>query len=238
MRPKGSFLNEFIKPITVIYLIPTPIGNLEDITLRAIRLLKEVDLILAEDTRVSSKLLKHYDITTPLESFHMHNEHQKVAKIITQLQGGRSLALISDAGTPGISDPGFLMVRAAVEAEIEIQCLPGPTALIPALIQSGLPCDRFNFEGFLPPKKGRMSRLEAMAKVQSTIVFYESPHKLIKLLEQMIPVFGAQRKIAIVREISKLYESTFRGNLAEALDFFNQKSPKGEFVIVVEGIKH
>ena len=167
----------------------------------------------------------------------MHNEHQKVSKIIAQLQAGISLALISDAGTPGISDPGFLIVRAAVEAGVEIQCLPGPTALIPALVQSGIPCDRFNFEGFLPPKKGRLSRLEAMAKAQNTLVFYESPHKLIKLLEQMIPVFGAQRKIAIVRELSKLYESTFRGTLEEAFDFFSQKSPKGEFVIVVEGIK-
>ena len=222
----------------MLYLIPTPIGNLEDITLRGIRLLKEVDLILAEDTRVSSKLLKHYDIATPLESFHMHNEHQKVSKIITQLQGGKSLALISDAGTPGISDPGFLMVRAAVEAGVEVQCLPGPTALIPALVQSGIPCDRFYFEGFLPPKKGRMSRLEAMAKVQYTSVFYESPHKLIKLLEQMLPLFGNQRKIAIGRELSKLYESTFRGTLVEALDFFAQKSPKGEFVIVVEGLKN
>lgn len=222
----------------MLYLIPTPIGNLEDITLRGIRLLKEVDLILAEDTRVSSKLLKHYDIATPLESFHMHNEHQKVSKIITQLQAGKSLALISDAGTPGISDPGFLMVRAAVEAGVEVQCLPGPTALIPALVQSGIPCDRFYFEGFLPPKKGRMSRLEAMAKVQYTSVFYESPHKLIKLLEQMLPLFGNQRKIAIGRELSKLYESTFRGTLVEALDFFAQKSPKGEFVIVVEGLKN
>jgi 16S rRNA (cytidine1402-2'-O)-methyltransferase len=221
----------------VIYLIPTPIGNLEDMTFRAIRLLKEVDVVLAEDTRVSSKLLKHYDIATPLESFHMHNEHQKVSKIIAQLQAGRSLALISDAGTPGISDPGFLIVRAAVEAGVEIHCLPGPTALIPALVQSGIPCDRFNFEGFLPPKKGRLSRLEAMAKTQNTLVFYESPHKLIKLLEQMIPIFGAQRKIAIVRELSKLYESTFRGTLEEAFDFFSQKSPKGEFVIIVEGIK-
>lgn len=221
----------------MIYLIPTPIGNLEDMTFRAIRLLKEVDVVLAEDTRVSSKLLKHYDIATPLESFHMHNEHQKVSKIIAQLQAGRSLALISDAGTPGISDPGFLIVRAAVEAGVEIQCLPGPTALIPALVQSGIPCDRFNFEGFLPPKKGRLSRLEAMAKAQNTLVFYESPHKLIKLLEQMIPIFGAQRKIAIVRELSKLYESTFRGTLEEAFDFFSQKSPKGEFVIIVEGIK-
>ena len=222
----------------MLYLIPTPIGNLEDITLRGIRLLKEVDLILAEDTRVSSKLLKHYDIATPLESFHMHNEHQKVSKIITQLLAGKSLALISDAGTPGISDPGFLMVRAAVEAGVEVQCLPGPTALIPALVQSGIPCDRFYFEGFLPPKKGRMSRLEAMAKVQYTSVFYESPHKLIKLLEQMLPLFGNQRKIAIGRELSKLYESTFRGTLVEALDFFAQKSPKGEFVIVVEGLKN
>jgi len=221
----------------VIYLIPTPIGNLEDITLRAIRLLKEVDLILAEDTRVSIKLLKHFEIGTPLQSFHMHNEHKKVETVVEQLKNGRTVALISDAGTPGISDPGFLLVREALKEGVEVQCLPGPTALIPALVQSGIPCERFIFEGFLPPKKGRQTRLEQMALETRTQVFYESPHKLLKTLEQLVTFFGADRSIAVVREISKLYESTFRGNAQEGLDFFEAHPPKGEFVIVVEGLK-
>ena len=221
----------------MIYLIPTPIGNLEDITLRAIRLLKEVDLILAEDTRVSIKLLKHFEIGTPLQSFHMHNEHKKVETVVEQLKNGKTVALISDAGTPGISDPGFLLVREALKEGVEVQCLPGPTALIPALVQSGIPCERFVFEGFLPPKKGRQTRLEQMALETRTQVFYESPHKLIKTLEQLVTYFGADRSIAVVREISKLYESTFRGNAQEGLDFFEAHPPKGEFVIVVEGIK-
>ena len=221
----------------MIYLIPTPIGNLEDITLRAIRLLKEVDLILAEDTRVSIKLLKHFEIGTPLQSFHMHNEHKKVEKVVEQLKNGKTVALISDAGTPGISDPGFLLVREALKEGVEVQCLPGPTALIPALVQSGIPCERFVFEGFLPPKKGRQTRLEQMALETRTQVFYESPHKLLKTLEQLVTYFGADRSIAVVREISKLYESTFRGSAQEGLDFFEAHPPKGEFVIVVEGIK-
>jgi len=221
----------------LIYLIPTPIGNLEDITLRAIRLLKEVDLILAEDTRVSIKLLKHFEIGTPLQSFHMHNEHKKVETVVEQLKNGKTVALISDAGTPGISDPGFLLVREALKEGVEVQCLPGPTALIPALVQSGIPCDRFVFEGFLPPKKGRQTRLEQMALETRTQVFYESPHKLLKTLEQLVTFFGANRSIAVVREISKLYESTFRGSAQEGLDFFEVHPPKGEFVIVVEGLK-
>ncbi len=221
----------------MIYLIPTPIGNLEDITLRAIRLLKEVDLILAEDTRVSIKLLKHFEIRTPLQSFHMHNEHKKVETVVEQLKNGKTVALISDAGTPGISDPGFLLVREALKEGVEVQCLPGPTALIPALVQSGIPCERFIFEGFLPPKKGRQTRLEQMALETRTQVFYESPHKLLKTLEQLVTFFGADRSIAVVREISKLYESTFRGNAQEGLDFFEAHPPKGEFVIVVEGLK-
>ena len=221
----------------MIYLIPTPIGNLEDITLRAIRLLKEVDLILAEDTRVSIKLLKHFEIGTPLQSFHMHNEHKKVETVVEQLKNGKTVALISDAGTPGISDPGFLLVREALKEGVEVQCLPGPTALIPALVQSGIPCDRFVFEGFLPPKKGRQTRLEQMALETRTQVFYESPHKLLKTLEQLVTFFGANRSIAVVREISKLYESTFRGSAQEGLDFFEAHPPKGEFVIVVEGVK-
>ena len=221
----------------MIYLIPTPIGNLEDITLRAIRLLKEVDLILAEDTRVSIKLFKHFEIGTPLQSFHMHNEHKKVQTIVDQLKNGKTVALISDAGTPGISDPGFLLVREALKEGVEVQCLPGPTALIPALVQSGIPCDRFVFEGFLPPKKGRQTRLEQMALETRTQVFYESPHKLLKTLEQLVSFFGANRPVAVVREISKLYESTFRGSAQEGLDFFEAHPPKGEFVIVVEGVK-
>ena len=221
----------------MIYLIPTPIGNLEDITLRAIRLLKEVELILAEDTRVSIKLLKHFEIGTPLQSFHMHNEHKKVQTIVDQLKNGKTVALISDAGTPGISDPGFLLVREALKEGVEVQCLPGPTALIPALVQSGIPCDRFVFEGFLPPKKGRQTRLEQMALETRTQVFYESPHKLLKTLEQLVSFFGANRPLAVVREISKLYESTFRGSAQEGLDFFIAHPPKGEFVIVVEGVK-
>ena len=221
----------------MIYLIPTPIGNLEDITLRAIRLLKEVDLILAEDTRISSKLLKHFEIRTPLQSFHMHNEHKKVETVVEQLKNGKTVALISDAGTPGISDPGFLLVREALKEGVEVQCLPGPTALIPALVQSGIPCERFIFEGFLPPKKGRQTRLEQMALETRTQVFYESPHKLLKTLEQLVTFFGADRSIAVVREISKLYESTFRGNAQEGLDFFEAHPPKGEFVIIVEGLK-
>ena len=221
----------------MIYLIPTPIGNLEDMTFRAVRLLKEVDLILAEDTRVSSKLLKHFEIDTPYQSFYMHNEHHKVQQVINQLKNGKTIGLISDAGTPGISDPGFLMVREALKEGIEVQCLPGPTALIPALVQSGIPCDRFIFEGFLPPKKGRQTRLQQMAEEPRTQVFYESPHKLLKTLEQLVQYFGAGRIIAVVREISKLYESTFRGTAAEGLQFFQSHPPKGEFVIVIEGKK-
>lgn len=222
----------------MIYLIPTPIGNLEDITLRAIRLLKEVDLILAEDTRVSSKLLKHFEIDTPYQSFHMHNEHKKVQSVLNQLKGGKRIAIISDAGTPGISDPGFLMVREALKEGVEVQCLPGPTALIPALVQSGIPCDRFIFEGFLPPKKGRQTRLEQMAQEERTLVFYESPHKLLKTLDQLRIHFGADRSLAVVREISKLYESTFRGTIEEGLQFFQSHPSKGEFVIVVAGKKN
>ena len=222
----------------MIYLIPTPIGNLEDMTLRAIRLLKEVDLILAEDTRTSQKLLNHYEIKTSMLSFHMHNEHKKVPQIVEEVLQGKTIALISDAGTPGISDPGYLLVHEALKKEIEVQCLPGATALIPALVQSGLPADRFIFEGFLPPKKGRQSRLEQMAQEPRTLVFYESPHKLQKTLGQMLPYFGSTRRLAVVREISKKFESNFRGSLEAAIDFFESHPPKGEFVIVVEGKKN
>lgn len=221
----------------MIYIVPTPIGNLEDITLRALRLLKESDLILAEDTRVSRVLIQHHGITTPMESFHMHNEHAKVGQIIDKLKEGQTLALISDAGTPGIADPGFLLVREALEQGIEVQCLPGPTALIPALVQSGIPSDRFVFEGFLPPKKGRQSRLLSLAEEERTLVFYESPHRIQKTLIQMVPLFGAHRKTAVVRELTKKFETTFRGTLEEAIPYFEAHSPKGEFVLVVEGKK-
>ena len=222
----------------MIYLIPTPIGNLEDMTLRGIRLLKEVDLILAEDTRTSQKLLNHYEIKTSMQSFHMHNEHKKVAQVTQEVLRGKTIALISDAGTPGISDPGYLLVHEALKQGVKVECLPGPTALIPALVQSGLPSDRFVFEGFLPPKKGRQGRLKQMAEESRTTVFYESPHKIIKTLGQMLPYFGPQRKLAVVRELSKKFESNFRGSLEEAVHFFEEHSPKGEFVIVVEGTKN
>ena len=221
----------------MLYLIPTPIGNLEDITLRALRLLKEADLILAEDTRVSSVLLNYYDISKRVESYHLKNEHYKTSRIIEKLKTGITIAMISDAGTPAVSDPGYLLVRHALEAGIKVKCLPGPTALIPAIVQSGLPCDRFIFEGFLPHKKGRINRLKIMAKESRTLVFYESPHKLLKLFEQMIPFFGIERRLAVIKEISKIYEETFRGTLEEAKLFFEANHPKGEFVIVVEGTK-
>lgn len=221
----------------MIYLIPTPIGNLEDMTLRGIRLLKEVDLILAEDTRTSQKLLNHYEIKTSMQSFHMHNEHKKVAQVIQEVLRGKIIALISDAGTPGISDPGYLLVHEALKEGVKVECLPGPTALIPALVQSGFPSDRFVFEGFLPPKKGRQGRLKQMAEESRTTVFYESPHKIVKTLGQMLPYFGSERKLAVVRELSKKFESNFRGSVEEALHFFEEHPPKGEFVILVEGTK-
>ena len=206
-------------------------------TLRGIRLLKEVDLILAEDTRTSKKLLNHYEIKTSMQSFHMHNEHKKVAQVIQEVLRGKTIALISDAGTPGISDPGYLLVHEALKEGVKVECLPGPTALIPALVQSGFPSDRFVFEGFLPPKKGRQGRLKQMAEESRTTVFYESPHKIVKTLGQMLPYFGSERKLAVVRELSKKFESNFRGSVEEALHFFEEHPPKGEFVIVVEGTK-
>lgn len=206
-------------------------------TLRGIRLLKEVDLILAEDTRTSQKLLNHYKIKTSMQSFHMHNEHKKVAQVIQEVLRGKTIALISDAGTPGISDPGYLLVHEALKEGVKVECLPGPTALIPALVQSGLPSDRFVFEGFLPRKKGKQGRLKQMAEESRTTVFYESPHKIIKTLGQMLPYFGSERKLAVVRELSKKFESNFRGSVEEALHFFEEHPPKGEFVIIVEGTK-
>ena len=220
-----------------LILVPTPIGNLEDITLRAIRILKESDLILAEDTRTSGKLLKHLDVATPMQSYHMHNEHKMLDRILEKLKLGSQIALISDAGTPGISDPGFLLVRACVESEIPTECLPGATALIPALVQSGFPSDRFVFEGFLPPKKGRQTRLKQWAEEPKTIVFYESPHKISKTLLQLKTFLGGQRKIAVSRELSKMFEETVRGTVDEVIEHFENKAPKGEFVVVIEGHK-
>ncbi len=220
-----------------LYLVPTPIGNLEDITLRAIRILKEVDLILAEDTRTSGKLLQHFDIATQMHSHHMHNEHRSIANLISKLKAGATLALISDAGTPAISDPGFLLTRACLENDIAVECLPGATAFVPALVNSGLPNDKFVFEGFLPVKKGRQTRLKLLAEETRTIIFYESPHKLLKTLANFVEYFGADRPISVSRELTKLYEETVRGTAAEVLKYYTEKPPKGEIVIVVGGKK-
>lgn len=220
-----------------LLLVPTPIGNLEDITLRSIRILNEADLILAEDTRTSGKLLKHFDIKTPMQSFHMHNEHKVLDKMIDKIKMGIKIALISDAGTPGISDPGFLLVRACVEERIETECLPGATALIPALVQSGFPTDRFVFEGFLPPKKGRQTRLKQWSEETRTVVFYESPHKITKTLSQLQEFVGGERRLSVGRELSKKFEETVRGTVNELILHFTNKAPKGEFVIVLEGKK-
>ena len=216
-----------------LYLVPTPIGNLKDITFRAIEVLQEVDLILAEDTRTSGKLLKHFEITTQMHSHHMRNEHKTTAAIVARIKSGQSVALISDAGTPAISDPGFLLTRACVEAGIEVDCLPGATAFVPALVNSGLPNDKFVFEGFLPPKKGRQTRLKLLAQETRTIIFYESPHKLLKTLAQIIEYFGEDRPVSVSREISKLHEQTIRGTAQEVLSVFEAKAPKGEIVLIV-----
>lgn len=218
-----------------LYIIPTPIGNLEDITLRAIRILKEVDLILAEDTRTSGKLLKHYEISKPLWAHHKFNEHGTADKIKERIEAGDNIALISDAGTPGISDPGFLLVRTCVEAGIDIECLPGATAFVPALVNSGLPCDRFCFEGFLPPKKGRQTRLKELAEETRTVVIYESPYRLVKCLEQLAEFMGLDRKASVSRELSKMFEENARGTLEELITHFKSKVVKGEIVIVVGG---
>ena len=218
-----------------LYLVPTPIGNLKDITLRAIEVLKGVDLILAEDTRTSGKLLKHYEINTPMHSHHMHNEHKTVEGIVRRINNGETIAIISDAGTPAISDPGFLLTRSCVEAGIEVDCLPGATAFVPALVNSGLPNNKFVFEGFLPVKKGRQTRLKLLAEEERTIIFYESPHKLIKTLTQFIEYFGEGRQISVSREITKLHEETIRGTTKQVLEHYTTKPPKGEIVIVVGG---
>lgn len=221
-----------------LYLVPTPIGNLEDLTHRAERILRSVDFILAEDTRTSKKLLNHYEISKPLLSYHMHNEHKSIVPLIGKIQSGQSAALISDAGTPGISDPGFLLVRACIEAGIRVECLPGPTAFVPALVQSGLPCERFVFEGFLPVKKGRKTRLELLKTEVRTIIFYESPHKIIKTLTDLAAVFGPNRQASISRELSKKFEETLRGTLAELSTHFQNQPPKGEMVLVVKGAEN
>lgn len=220
-----------------LYIVPTPIGNLKDITFRAIEVLKEVDLILAEDTRTSGKLLKHFEINTPTQSHHMHNEHKTVDAIIQKLLGGINIALISDAGTPAISDPGFLLTRACLENNIEVECLPGATAFVPALVNSGLPNDKFVFEGFLPVKKGRQTRFKLLTEETRTMIFYESPHKLIKTLNNFCEYFGEDRQLSVSRELTKLYEETIRGTAKEVLDYFSNKPPKGEIVIVVSGKK-
>ncbi|WP_024768409.1 16S rRNA (cytidine(1402)-2'-O)-methyltransferase [Aquimarina macrocephali] len=220
-----------------LYLVPTPIGNLDDMTFRAIKVLEAADLILAEDTRTSGKLLKHFEITTPMQSHHMHNEHKMVDRIIQKLSAGETIALISDAGTPAISDPGFLLTRACVEQGIAVECLPGATAFVPALVNSGLPNDKFIFEGFLPVKKGRQTRLKLLSEESRTMVFYESPHKLIKTLGDFATYFGEDRQVSVSRELSKLHEETIRGTTAEVIKHFEKKPPKGEIVIIVKGKK-
>ena len=219
----------------MLYVVPTPVGNLEDITFRALRVLKEVDLILAEDTRTSSVLLKHYDIHTPLKSHHKFNEHETSDDMASRMAAGMHVALISDAGTPCISDPGFMLVRSCVEKGVEVQCLPGATAFVPALVNSGLPNDRFYFEGFLPKKKGRQTRMKILAEQTHTMIIYESPFRLVKTLEQLAEVMGAERRASVSREISKLHEDTQRGTLGELAAHYKQIPPKGEIVLIVEG---
>lgn len=219
-----------------LYIVPTPIGNLEDITLRAIRVLKEADIILAEDTRKSGFLLKHLGITKKMFSHHQHNEHTTASSIAQRIANGERIALITDAGTPAISDPGFLLVRECIKQGVEVECLPGPTAFVPALVNSGLPSDTFCFEGFLPQKKGRQTKIKSLQNEHRTTIFYESPHRLVKTLEEFIAHFGAERKVSVSRELTKLYEETKRGTLQEVLDYFKDKTIKGEIVIVLEGV--
>ena len=219
----------------ILYIVPTPVGNMEDMTFRAVRLLKEVDLVLAEDTRTSGSLLKHYEIKNALMSHHKFNEHGTSAGIVNRLLAGENIALISDAGTPGISDPGFFLVREAVRAGVEVQCLPGATAFVPALVSSGLPCDRFAFEGFLPQKKGRQTKLQSLKDEERTMIFYESPFRLVKTLQQFAEAYGGDRQVSVCREISKVHEESVRGSLDEVIAHFKEKEPKGEIVIVLAG---
>ena len=222
----------------ILYIVPTPVGNMEDMTFRAVRILKEVDLVLAEDTRTSGILLKHYEIKNALMSHHKFNEHGTSAGIVNRLLAGENVALISDAGTPGISDPGFFLVREAVRAGVEVQCLPGATAFVPALVSSGLPCDRFCFEGFLPQKKGRQTKLQSLKDEERTMIFYESPFRLVKTLQQFAEVYGGDRQVSVCREISKVHEESVRGSLLEVIAHFTEKEPKGEIVIVLAGKSH
>ena len=220
-----------------LYIVPTPVGNMEDMTFRAVRILKEADLILAEDTRTSGILLKHYDIRNALMSHHKFNEHGTSAGIVARLLAGENVALISDAGTPGISDPGFFLVREAVRAGVEVQCLPGATAFVPALVASGLPCDRFAFEGFLPQKKGRQTKIQSLAQEERTMIFYESPYRVVKTLEQFAEAYGGSRQVSVCREISKVHEESVRGTLTEVIAHFKAHEPKGEIVIILAGYK-
>lgn len=218
-----------------LYVVPTPVGNFEDMTFRAVRILKEVSLVLAEDTRTSGNLLRHFEIHNQMLSHHKFNEHQTVSGIVARILAGEDVALVSDAGTPAISDPGFLLVRECVRNGVDVECLPGATAFVPALVDSGLPCDRFCFEGFLPQKKGRLTRLNELAEERRTMIFYESPFRVVKALEQFAGIFGSGRQCSVTREISKVYEETVRGTLAEVIEHFKEKEPKGEFVIILEG---
>ena len=218
-----------------LYLVPTPVGNMGDMSPRALETLRQADLIVAEDTRTSGNLLRHFGIGTPMQSHHMFNEHRTVQQIVEKIKGGQNIALVTDAGTPGISDPGFLLTRQAVREGVEVECLPGPTAFVPALVASGLPCERFSFEGFLPVKKGRTSRLEELKGETRTMVFYEAPHKLLRTLEDMSLAFGPEREVSVSREISKMYEEHVRGTFTEVLAHFSARAPKGEFVLVVQG---
>ena len=220
----------------MLYVVPTPVGNLEDITERALKVLKSVDTVLAEDTRTSGMLLKHYGISAKLCAHHKFNEHQTAEAFSSRMAGGENMALVTDAGTPGISDPGYMLVRACADKEVEVQCLPGATAFVPALVDSGLPCERFTFEGFLPQKKGRATRIAALAEEERTMVFYESPYRVVKTLQQFAEVFGKERRASVTREISKIHEETTRGTLEELSLHFSETEPKGEFVIVVEGM--
>lgn len=218
-----------------LYIVPTPIGNLEDITLRALNVLKSVDFILCEDTRTTRNLLKHYEIDKRCMAYHIFNEHEQLGHYINQIKACESVALVSDAGTPGISDPGFLIARECIANDIEVECLPGATAFVPAIVQSGLPCSSFYFYGFLPHKKGKESLLKRVAEMEETVIFYESPHRLLKSLEKMVEIIGPDRKISISKELTKIYDFTFRGTIAEAVEFFGQKEVKGEFVMVLAG---
>ena len=228
-------ITTFASDMGTLYIVPTPVGNMEDMTLRAIRILKEVDLILAEDTRTSGILLKHFDIKNQLLSHHKFNEHGTSASVVQRLLAGQNVALISDAGTPGISDPGFFLAREAVRAGVEVQCLPGATAFVPALVSSGLPCDRFAFEGFLPQKKGRQTKLQSLVDEERTMIFYESPYRLLKTLQQFAEFFGADRQVSVCREISKIHEESVRGSLEEVIAHFTATEPRGEIVIVLAG---